>query len=99
MHRRDSFKQHSALKISSVHINHAIYNRVGIGMIQESNLPPTLQVIEISSLTGLDKDTSLQNWLSVQVDDCMPLPCETEVHNLELTAHLFLCIRFYRFLT
>lgn len=49
MHRRDSFKQHNTLKISSVHINHAIYNRVGIGIIHESNLPPTLQVVRLRS--------------------------------------------------
>lgn len=39
----------NTLKISSVHINHAIYNRVGIGIIHESNLPPTLQVVRLRS--------------------------------------------------
>jgi hypothetical protein len=52
MHRHDSFKQHNTLKISSVHISHAIYNRVRIGIIQESNLSPTLKLLISKVLLG-----------------------------------------------
>lgn len=92
IHHHDSFKQNNALKISSVHICHTIY-RVGIGIIQESNLSPALQVVPPrshgKSVYQVGRGYFCEIGFSRKLLTTL-LPCKMEVRNLESTTFIFM---------